>query len=390
MGLIEVIFWSLLGLVLYTYLGYGILLGILSLFKRPTPLPLPSSETELPSLTVLIAAYNEKRFIREKLENSLALDYPPHKREIWVVTDGSDDGTPELVQEFSEVRLHHQPERKGKLAAVDRIMPQINSDIVVFTDANTHLNRPALLELVRHFQDENVGVVAGEKRIRVRTGSSSTEAGEGLYWKYESQLKRWDAKMSSVLGAAGELFAIRRKLYQTVAPDTIVEDFVLSMEIVRNGYRGAYAPEAYAQESGSATLGEEWKRKVRIAAGGAQAFLRLGGLLNPFRHGVLSWQYFSHRVLRWTLAPFSLPFILLLNMYLAWAAGGIFAIFLVLQGLIYFLGAWELLRQLKGEAKGPGFVAFYFLTMNAAIWVGWWRFLRGRQSVLWEKAERAK
>lgn len=387
MGLMEIIFWSLLGLVFYTYLGYGMILGVLAQFFRKTPVLEPQS-LEWPTLTVLIAAYNEAAFIEEKIRNTLALEYPEGKRQIWIVTDGSDDATPELVKQFEAVRLFHRPERKGKLAAVERVIPLIETELIVFTDANPTLNQQALVELVGHFQDPNVGVVAGEKRIQVEANSSGTEAGEGLYWKYESQLKTWDARVSSVLGAAGELFAVRTDCYVGVAPDTIVEDFVLSMEIVRRGKRGAYAPTAYAMESGSASIGEEWKRKVRIAAGGAQAIGRLRGLLNPFRHGILSWQYFSHRILRWTLAPLAFPFLLVSNAWLAWQNGAWYLGLMGMQVLLYGLALWEWRRQVQGQPKGLGYIPFYFGMMNAAIWAGWGRYLRGNQSVLWEKAKR--
>ena len=268
-------------------------------------------------------------------------------------------------------------------------MGHVHTDVVVFTDANTMLNRDALQKICRHYANERTGAVAGEKRVAMNTTDDASAAGEGFYWKYESALKRWDSELYSVVGAAGELFSIRRSLYEPVPADTILDDFMISMRVAAKGYRVVYEPEAYATESASANVGEELKRKIRIAAGGIQSIVRLGALLNPFRYPVLSFQYISHRVLRWVLTPFLLIIGLLLNSLLVMnGAPVIYHALLMAQVLFYLLAFIGLLmerRQLRIKAL---FIPYYFCVMNYAVLAGIVRYFNGRQSAVWEKVQR--
>ena len=388
----TILFWVCLFIVWYTYLGYGLLLYVLVRVKRAFHFRSYEcyAEEELPEATLIVAAYNEADFIDQKIRNSLALDYPKDRLKIWVVTDGSDDATPEMVECYEQVTHFFQPERRGKIAAVNRVMPLVTTPVVVFTDANTLLNKQAAIRLVRHFKDSHVGAVAGEKRVSSQEKDAASGAGEGLYWKYESALKRWDSALYSVVGAAGELFALRTDLYQEVPADTIIEDFYLTLSMAQAGYRVVYEPDAYAVEGPSASVKEELKRKIRIAAGGIQAIVRLRRLLNPFRYGVLSFQYISHRVLRWTITPFALLGLLVSNAYLAGQPGIFYRLFLAGQLLFYGLalvGLWLAARKVKMKAF---FVPYYFCVMNYAVFAGIVRYLKGSQSVVWERAERAK
>ena len=182
----------------------------------------------------------------------------------------------------------------------------VTTPIVIFTDANTSINSQSIREMVRYFNNPKVGCVAGEKRINMHTKDEAAVGGEGMYWKYESFLKKLDSQLHSAVGAAGELFAIRTSLYEQMPNDTLLDDFILSLKIAMKKYIIAYCNKAYAMENGSANMKEEEKRKVRIAAGGIQAIYRLRKLLNPFRYGILSFQYVSHRVLRWSITPIAL------------------------------------------------------------------------------------
>ena len=343
---------------------------------------------DLPEVTVLVAAYNEADFIEDKIKNSLEFNYPSEKLKYIFVSDGSDDETPEIIKKFPAIELLHSEERKGKIAAVHRAMQYVKTPIVVFTDANTFVNKDAIANIVRHYKDENVGVVAGEKRIAMKEKDAASGAGEGIYWKYESILKKWDSELYSAVGAAGELFSIRTNLYEPVPFDTIVEDFYMTLSIAKRGYRIVYEPDAYALEGPSASINEELKRKIRIAAGGIQAIIRLKDLLNPFKYGVLCFQYISHRVLRWTLAPLALPVIFLCNIYLA-LSGFVFYSFILLIQLIFyllvFIGYLLEKRQIKLKAF---FVPYYFFIMNYAVYRGFIRTMKGSQSVLWERAKR--
>lgn len=383
------IFWAGLFVVFYTYIGYGVVIFALSKVRKPNKNAVPLADKDLPRITLVVAAYNEEQCIEEKIVNTLNLDYPREKLSIFFVTDGSTDNTPELVKKFHAVRLFHDFPRNGKIHAVNRVMRHVTTPVVVFSDANTLLNRNALRNLVRHYQDGRVGGVAGEKRICANTEDNASGSGEGFYWKYESFLKRKDAEVYSIVGAAGELFSIRTALFEEPPENTIIEDFWLSMTICARGYRFAYEPDACALETASVSVGEEWKRKVRISAGGFQAIARLKHLLNPFRYGILSFQYISHRVLRWTLAPAFLPLILLSNVWLA-LTGPAFYAWLLLSQITFYLMALlgYQYRDKKISIKGF-FVPYYFLVMNLSVYAGFLRYLTGSQSVLWEKARRA-
>ncbi|MFK7970765.1 MAG: glycosyltransferase family 2 protein [Bacteroidia bacterium] len=385
----TLIFWIALACVVYTYVGYPLvlfaLIRIKRLFGKARQAFNPSYE---PDVTLLVAAYNEEDFIEEKIENSLQLDYPKDKLRLLFVTDGSDDATPRLVKGFSQVELMHKPERAGKIAAVQRALPQVDSPVVIFTDANTLLNREAVRNIVRHFADDNVGGVSGEKRIMTDEKAAANGAGEGIYWKYESTIKRWDSEFNTVVGAAGELFAVRTDIHPSVPSDTLIEDFYTTMKITQAGYRVAYEPEAFAMEGPSASVKEELKRKVRIAAGGIQAFVRLRALMNPLRYGWMSFQYISHRVMRWTVAPLSLLLMFLANIALASTGVPFWQGLMILQIAFYASAALGWILEKKQMKIKAFFVPYYFCVMNYAMYRGFFRYLSGRQSVLWERAKR--
>lgn len=393
----AILFWISLIILLYTYLGYGLLLFLcvkakknLTTTNNNSHIYYASMTQELPKVTIIIAAYNEEFCIEQKIKNSLALLYPPENLHFLFVTDGSSDRTPDIVRQYPNIELHHSPERKGKIAAVHRIMPFVKTPIVVFTDANTLLNPEAIIYIARHYANPNIGAVAGEKRIANKEKDSAEGAGEGIYWKYESALKRWDSELHSVVGAAGELFSIRTELYEAVAPDTIIEDFYMTLRIAQRGYRVVYEPQAYAVETASASVGEELKRKIRIAAGGIQAIFRLLPLLNPFKYGVLSFQYISHRVLRWTMAPLALPIVFITNLYLAMQGNYFYQIIFTLQCLFYAMAIVGYLLEKKQLKIKAFFVPYYFCMMNYAVYRGIGRIISGSQSAIWEKAKRAE
>ena len=394
---LQVLFWLSLSLIFYSYFGYGVHLWLLRLLwpgaRRHQPPP-PQSDDACPEVALIIAAWNEADFIAEKLADTAALDYPAGKLTVYIVTDGTTDETTAIARAYdfpSKFRLvvEHKDGRSGKQAAIDRVLPTVTAPIVVFTDANTYLNRAAIRNIVRHYQDPNVAAVAGEKRIMRKAADVAAGAGEGIYWRIESTLKRWDAEFHTVVGAAGELFSVRRTLIPHVPKGILVEDFYTTMKLCEAGYRVAYAPDAYAEETSSANVAEEMKRKVRIAAGGLQAATHLTALLNPFRDWKLTFQYVGHRLMRWTIGPVLIPVVLLLNVYLAYAAGGIYTWLLIAQGVFYLaaLLGWVLeSREMRFKAL---FVPMYFTMMNIAVFRGMGRLLADKQAVTWEKARRA-
>ena len=383
-------FWISVFIIFYAFAGYGIVLYFLVLFKRkfsPNTVHYYSLEA-LPTATLIIAAFNEADIIRQKIDNTLALKYPANKLKIVIVTDGSSDGTHNIVEQFPQIILLHNNERKGKINAVHRAMEKISTEIVIFTDANTFLNTDALINIARHYKNEKVGAVAGEKRVQIDTSSDAT-AGEGFYWKYESALKKWDSELYSVVGAAGELFSIRTALYKPVPNDIILDDFMLSMNIAMMGYKIVYEPEAYAIETSSANVKEELKRKIRIAAGGIQSIIRLKGLFNLMKYPVLSFQYISHRVLRWTITPFLLVLVFLVNIYLLFTQFSLlYALLLLMQIIFYTAAAAGWLLQKKQIKIKILFIPYYFCLMNVAVVAGIMRYIKGTQQAAWDKAKR--
>jgi cellulose synthase/poly-beta-1,6-N-acetylglucosamine synthase-like glycosyltransferase len=395
MDILKLTFWILLFIVFYAYIGYGILLFFIIRLRQLLGIKKESRYDPAyePEVTLFIAAYNEKDFIAEKIKNSRELDYPQEKLQIVWITDGSDDGTPEELQKYPGVIVHHLPERNGKIGAMNRGMQFVKTPVVVFCDANTMLGRESIRRIVRLFNDPKVGCVSGEKRIFNKDKEGAAGAGEGLYWKYESTLKKWDAELYSVVGAAGELFAIRTELYREVERDTLLDDFMISLRVAMEGFTIQYDPEAYAIESSSSNVREELKRKIRISAGGIQSVIRLAALLNIFKYGTLSFQYISHRVLRWTLAPLSLLFLIPVGFILALHEGifgfGFYSSLFWLQVLFYMsamLGWYLENRMIRLKLL---FIPYYFFIMNLSVFLGFNRYMKGSQSVNWERAKRA-
>lgn len=383
-------FWISLLIVFYTFIGYGIILFLLVRIRRIIKGKRNAlyDLQNLPDCTLIIAAYNEAHILDEKIANTLSLKYPEQKLSIIFVTDGSSDNSPEVVKKYQSIQLMHSPERKGKIHAMHRAMQQVKTSICIFTDANTFLNEDALINIARHYQDATVGAVAGEKRVKIDITADAT-AGEGFYWKYESKLKKWDAELYSVVGAAGELFSIRTDLYIPVPPDTVLDDFMISLRIAEKGYRIVYEPNAYALETSSANIAEELKRKIRIAAGGIQSVLRLKSLLNPFDNFILSFQYISHRVLRWTITPFLLILAFMLNIVIVFETKAIFyELMLTGQFAFYMLAFTGWIFEQKNIRVKALFVPYYFCMMNYAVVAGIWRYMFSEQKVAWDKAKR--
>ncbi len=397
---LKTIFWLCLALVVYTYVGYGALLWLLVRLKRllragkPDPTATEQTDdTALPQLTLMICAWNEEAVIREKMENIRQLDYPSDKLTVMWVTDGSDDGSNQLLQQYPEVTLVFSPERRGKAAAMQHGLRENTAPFVVFTDANTMLNSGAMREIARLFRDPTVGCVAGEKRVVARQqAGTDTEAarGEGLYWRYESTLKRWDSELYSAMGAAGELFAVRMSCYRPAPGNALLDDFMISMLIVRQGYKIAYSADAYAVENGSANMAEESKRKRRIAAGGLQSSWWLRGMMNPLsgwrgglhatlRSATTAFQLVSHRVLRWTITPVALVVLVPVNVVLVIQnAGWIYTAAWIAQLLFY-------MAALIGKPRAIR----YFLFMNLNVFRGVAYLFTHSKSGTWEKSKRA-
>ena len=395
--ILNLLFWLLLFILIYTYAGYALVLYVLLKLKKVffhNEKWHPDPEYE-PGVCLFVTAYNEKDYVNRKVENSFSLDYPKKKIQYLWITDGSDDGTPDLLRKFPELEVHHLPERQGKMHAMNRGIKFVKAPIIIFSDTNTVLGKASVREIVAKFSNPGTGCVAGEKRIINKQADAAAGAGEGLYWKIESWIKHMDAELNSAVGAVGELFAIRTELFEEVEPDTLLDDFVISLRIAQKGYHIAYVPKAYAEETASLNIKEEMKRKIRIAAGGIQTISRLKNLLNPFRYGLLSWQYFSHKVLRWTVAPVSLFLFLPVSIIFiiqqnSWGIINFYSVMFYLQLFCYFLAAIGWLLENYSIRLKILFVPYYFVTINYASVRGIFRYYKRKQSVKWEKSERAR
>lgn len=315
--------------------------------------------------------------------------YPAGKLRILFITDGSTDKTYQLLEKADGLEVTHSDRRAGKSAAENRAMTLVDTPIVVFCDANTYLNRDCIKMLVRHYDDPKVGAVSGEKRVMSKGSDTASAAGEGLYWKYESTLKKWDSELYTVVGAAGELISFRSELVQDLEEDTILDDFIQTLRICEQGYRVVYEPQAYAAETASDNVKEELKRKVRIAAGGWQSMSRLTSILWPFKQPLLTFQYVSHRVLRWSISAFMLPLLLVLNVLL-YGSSTLFDYLLYAQVLFYVTAILGWILENRAIRVKLLFVPYYFLMMNYAVFAGFFRWLKGSQKATWERAKRAQ
>jgi biofilm PGA synthesis N-glycosyltransferase PgaC len=392
MGVLKIIFWLSLAIVFYSYLGYGIIiwayLKLKSLFAKPSM----ATNTDIyePEVTLIVAAYNEEVFIQKKIENTFQLNYPTDKLKLLFTADGSTDDTVKILSQYPSIELLFKPGRDGKVAAINRAMQYVTTPFVVFCDANTLLNSNSIREIIKHYKDETIGAVAGEKKIaNLDDKQNVAGAGEGLYWKYESFLKQLDARFYTVVGAAGELFSLRTDLFEAVPTNVLLDDFIISLKICRKGYRVMYEPKAFATEAPSLSMKDEQKRKIRISAGGFQSVFMLKGLLNIFKYGKLSFQYISHRVLRWCLCPFLLPVIFISNLFLyIHHASHIYTLLLGAQIIFYVTATIGWLATLQNLKVKLFYVPYYFVFMNVALYFGFFRFLTNKQTVLWEKANR--
>ncbi|HTS44622.1 MAG TPA: glycosyltransferase family 2 protein [Puia sp.] len=393
MTVLKILFWFSLSIIVYSYVGYGLIIYLLVQLKNAfTKKKYPVEDILFePEISIVISAFNEEDFIEKKINNTFQLDYPESKLKIIFITDGSSDNTAEIIRNYQRILLLHEPERKGKVAAMNRAMKFVTTPYVIFSDANTLLNGNSVKAIVRHYSNPEVGGVAGEKKIITTTQTMAAGVGEGLYWKYESFLKKMDSSFYSVVGAAGELFSVRTELFENSGENIIIEDFVQSLKICIRGYVIRYEPDAFAIETSSATMKEEEKRKIRISAGAFQAMGILRDLFNIFKYPVLSFQFISHRILRWTLCPLCLIILLIADVMIVLTEGSLFySLFLYAQLFFYliaFIGWLFANRNIMIKAL---YLPYYFLFMNLSVFIGFYRFVTKKQSVIWEKAAREK
>ena len=377
----EIIFWMSAFLILYTYAVYPLMLAV---FFRPKDKDYrPQAENPEPSMvTILVCAHNEEKVIRERIDNLLSLDYPKEKTEIVIASDGSCDDTDNIVKEYKDagVRLLSFSDRAGKVNTINRSLSDLNGDIIVLTDANTIFERDAVSRLIEKFKYKDIGCVVGELHFR----DEGIGRLEGIYWRFEQFLKKTEGARGSLLGANGGIYAFRKELFINLPNDTIVEDFVLPMKILEKGHKVYYEPLAIAYEDAAQKLVQEFERRVRIGAGDYQALVYTWKILNPLR-GFTAFAYFSHKVVRW-FVPFFIISLFFTNLFLV---NHFFYRMVFMSQIIFYItaGLGNVLHRIDFKCKYIE-LPYYFVSMNTALLIGFFRFCLGRQSVKWIRTQR--
>lgn len=373
-----------LALVAYSYLAYPVLIWLLSrLFGRRRQ-PTGFDDGNLPSVSLLIAAHNEERWIGQRLENALDQAYPPGQLEILVASDGSTDATADIVRGYAArgVRLVDLPQNRGKATALNQGIAECRGELVVLSDANTFFDRGALGHLARWFAEPSIGAVCGRL---VLTDPATGKNVDSLYWKYETFLKKCESRLGALLGANGAIYALRRDDYIPIPPDTIVDDFVVPLMVrMRTNRQIVYDAQAFAWEESPPEIGDEFRRRARIGAGGFQSLMRLWPLLSPTR-GWIAFTLFSHKVLRW-LCPFLLIVALVANVLCLDTRP--FQVLLLAQLLFYVMALAGNFVPGSGLAVKLLRVPAMFASMNLALLCGFWRWISGRQRGVWQRTTR--
>ena len=378
--MLELIFWLSGAVVAYVYIGYPLLLKLAHLAFGRAPSHPPAVE---PPMTLVISAFNEEASIREKLENTLQLDYPADRLQVLVVSDASDDRTDDIVREFAGrgVRLLRMAERGGKTVGLNAAIREASGDVVVFSDANAMYRRDALRRLSAPFADRTVGAVVGESTYH--DSETASEASESLYWKYETAIKRLESETGSVVGGDGAIYAIRRGLYVPMRADAL-SDFVNPLQIVKSGHRCLYEPAAQSVEKAAEGFDREFRRKVRIVNRAWRAMLGMPELLNPFRHGFFALKLISHKLLRW-LAPVFLAVLLVTNLALL-GQGPLYAASLAAQLAFYALALTGHVMRHRERMPRLLSVPYYFTMVNIASARGILDAFKGETYTTWTTA----
>ncbi|MFC1959479.1 glycosyltransferase family 2 protein [Chloroflexota bacterium] len=378
--LLGLVFWASFVALFWTYFGYPLLMWGRARWQK---LPSVVDADNRPAVTLLIPVHNEADVIRRKLENTLTIEYPVDRWQVLVVDDGSSDETTAIVAEYEEqgVTLLRQPVRSGKMNAVNAGLAAASGDIVILSDASPSYDVHAIKLLVQHFSDPQIGVVVGT--LAVWDAENAVAKSAGLYWKYEAALRRWESQTGSTVAVHGNMFALRREQYQPLQTGTINDEFSIAMEMMRQGYRVIYEPAALSYDDASATMGDEFNRRVRINAGRYQALFSAGYLKTPTFD--LAFRLFSHKLLR-PLTPVFMFFVLLSNVLLCGATGSWFWwLALAGQSVFYLLAGAGWLAERQGRRARYLNIPYFFVSSNLAALLGLWRWVWGTQRVTWQK-----
>lgn len=385
----EILFWSSIGLILYSYIAYPIILVLITklfIIKKDTAGYSDDFEgNDMPTVAIIIAAYNEEKEIINRLKNIENLNYPKDKLMIYIGSDASSDKTNTLIENYNLENLTFYPfsERRGKTSVLNDLCSYAKEDVLIFTDANTMFAESAVIELVSKLNISNVGGVCGELNLQ---SSSGSENQDGIYWKYEKFIKQKEGELNSLLGANGAIYAIKRELFKKIPTDTIVDDFMIAINVVLQGYDLMYEPKAKALEYVPDDIEQEFSRRVRIGVGNYQAFFRLFELLNPFHKFRYFFTYFSHKVLRW-FTPHLLLLCLVANIFILGEAS-IYSLSLFVQFIIYSVSIACLFKACINYFPKTLKVLIYFVLMNIAFLYGFLKYLNKNINPAWERTAR--
>ncbi|MCA9734223.1 MAG: glycosyltransferase family 2 protein [Deferribacteres bacterium] len=357
----EWLLWFSIATIIYVYAGYPVLLLLMQKLGRSKPVQ--KREVE-PTVALVISAYNEEDVIAGKLDNSLALDYPQDKLQIVVISDCSEDRTDEIVTSYEaeNVRLFRLQDRGGKTVGLNQVVPQLDAEIVIFSDANAMYDKGVVRKVVQNFADAGVGVVTGESRYAIDEGDSSTE-NENLYWRYELALKKMESGLGSLVGGDGAIYSIRRSLYRPMKASDL-SDFVNPLQIVSMGYRNIYEAEAFSYEKGGESFDKEFRRKVRIVNRAWRGMMTMRRLLNPFRFGFFAVQAWSHKLLRWLVPVFMI--LAFASNVLLLGTSSFYNGLLVLQTAFYLLAIVGRMQQGRDNTPALFYIPYYFSLVNFA------------------------
>ncbi len=376
---LVIVFWVSVGAIVYSYAGFSlVLLGWGKIRNRRV-----HKEPVTPSMSLIIAAYNEAEGIAQKIENSLTLDYPPELLEIIIASDGSTDRTDEIVQSYAErgVKLLCFS-RRGKIFALRDAVALAAGEILVFSDANTEYHPLALRRLAENFADPEVGGVCGNQKHKKHKTSDNASAGEGLYWRYDKWLKQSETQTGSIVSADGAIYAIRKPLFQMPASSAVTDDFAISTAVIEQGYRLVFESGALAYEDPMPSAEKEFSRKVRIMNRGLRGVILRKKLLNPFRYGFYSLVLFSHKILR-RLVPFFLIILFCVNLLLI-NYGTFYQISAMAQIFFYGLAIISyFLRHSRFGRKKILYIPFFYCLANAAAFVAVINLLKGKRIERW-------
>ena len=373
----ETFFWISISALFYIYVGYPLLLFCLA--KLCDRRDERSGCT--PKLSILIAAYNEERGIRKKIEQTLALDYPPDKIEILVLSDGSTDHTDQIVREFTDarVRLIHVHGRKGKTNAQNEGVRSAVGEVLIFSDATTVYHDQALRYLASNYADPTVGAVSGRYQYFDPQGQSPTGMGTMAFWNYENFIKKMQSAIQTISGCCGCIYSVRKNAYTELAPE-VISDLVQPLHVIGKGFRVVFEDRALAYEETTQSTSEEFAMRVRVVTRGIRGLLSVPDLLTPWKFGWVALQLWSHKVSRW-LVPFFL-LILFGSSLLLWQSP-FYRLFLGAQVVFYMLSILALLIPLQRLWRPLG-IPLYFCTLNAAALVSVIEVLRGKKYVVWQ------